>query len=136
MIDPNTRIEARRPSLREDRDGRVLLIWGELGQWLVVDAEAAALVDRFADRPTVDRVFRDRAASTGKSLDVVARETLPVVEALVERGILAPGLAPPTPPADPLRLSNLTFNITNRCNLRCGWCYNWTFAISQMALEK
>ena len=51
-------------------------------------------------------------------------DALPLLDALVERGILGSPLPEASPLADPLRISNLTFNITNRCNLRCSWCYN------------
>ncbi|MBN1909032.1 MAG: radical SAM protein [Pirellulales bacterium] len=117
-------LEARPASFREDRDGRSLFVWGDLGQWLVVDAEAAALLDRFEQRQNIKTVLRRWAERTGKPLARVRDETLPVLNTLVERGILGDPPPPAQPPDDPLRLSNLTFNITNRCNLRCPWCYN------------
>lgn len=124
MIDLSDYLQARPPSLREKRGDRELLIWGELGQWLVVDADVTLLLDRFAGKRLVGDILGECARAGGLDFQTVVDETLPVIEALAGRGIL--GLPPraPAPPVEPLRIANLTFNITNRCNLRCPWCYN------------
>lgn len=118
------RLRARPSSLCEERDGKTLFVWGELGQWLVLDAEAALLLRCFDRERSVSDALCEHCRATHKPFEATAREALPLLNALVERGILGLPLPPPLPPADPLRLSNLTFNITNRCNLQCSWCYN------------
>ena len=124
MIRLDDHLDARDASFHEERDGRHLFVWGDLGQWLVVDSEAAALFKCFATRRRVEEALRAYAQVSGESVDNVTREALPVINALVERGILGHSTEPLFDPDEPLRLSNLTHNITNRCNLRCPWCYN------------
>jgi len=48
-----------------------------------------------------------------------------VVSDLLERGILHQDTGPaPAPQPEPVGIANVTINLTNRCNLRCTWCYN------------
>ena len=124
VISLDDHLQARPCSIAEQRGGKTLLVWGELGQWLVVDAEAAALIEQFDRRRRVGDVLEAVARAAGKSVQATAAEAMSLLESLVERGIVGETLALPPPPKDPLRIANLTFNITDRCNLRCAWCYN------------
>lgn len=117
-------LQARAPSLHQRRDGRSLFVWGDVGQWLVVDAEAAFLLERFAARRRVKDVLAEFSRKVGKPLEAIVPDALPVIDSLVQRGILGSPPQSRSWPEEPLRVSNLTYNITNRCNLRCPWCYN------------
>jgi radical SAM protein with 4Fe4S-binding SPASM domain len=118
------RLQARPPSLCDERNGKALFVWGELGQWLVLDAEAALLLKYFDRERSVADVLQEYSRTVGKPFEATAREALPLLDAIMERGILGSPPPEPQPLTDPLRISNLTFNITNRCNLKCIWCYN------------
>ena len=124
MIELDDCLQGRPASLHEEQDGNHLFVWGDLGQWLVLDAEAAAVLEGFARKRRVKDVVAEHIGLSGKPPEVAARDVLAVVGALAERGILGWPLTSPSPPKDPLNISNLTFNITNRCNLCCPWCYN------------
>lgn len=128
------RLQARPASLIEEQGGRSLFVWGDLGQWLVLDAEAALLLRLFARRQRVEDVLRGFSLATARPYGDVRREALPLINALINRRILGPHLGSPPPPDDPLRLSSLTFNITNRCNLNCPWCYNRPGVGSEIAV--
>jgi mycofactocin biosynthetic radical S-adenosylmethionine protein MftC len=118
------RLSARLPSFRDERDGRTLLVWGDVGQWLVLDAEAARLFALFGRERAVSDALREHCRATAAAWETALCGAMPLLDALVERGLLGSPPGKPSPPPDPLRLSNLTFNITNRCNLQCSWCYN------------
>jgi len=124
VIQLHDHLEARKASLHEERDERHLFVWGDLGQWLVVDDEAAILLKCFAESRSVAEALTEYSRAVNKSRDAAVQEASPVVDALVERGILGSPPPSPSPPEERLRVSNLTFNITNQCNLRCPWCYN------------
>jgi radical SAM protein with 4Fe4S-binding SPASM domain len=126
MIQLDDCLTSKQPSIREERAGKTLLIWGDLGQWLVLDKEAVYLLDCFQDKQTVKAAVECYARHFDKRMEDIIDETLAIVDAFAARGIL--GWPPPVcvPPSDPLLLSNLTFNITNKCNLHCQWCYNPT----------
>jgi radical SAM protein with 4Fe4S-binding SPASM domain len=94
------------PDFHDTRNAAHLLVWGEIGQWLVVDDDLYAFLRRLDGR---------------KTLEEAARET---VAELARRGIVRSGLEPHAREPEGIRLANITFNITNRCNLKCSWCYN------------
>ena len=54
----SARLRAAPPTLRERRGERTLLVWGELGQWMVVDDEVVALLGRFDGERRLDEVAR------------------------------------------------------------------------------
>jgi radical SAM protein with 4Fe4S-binding SPASM domain len=129
-------LRARPASLHEQRQGRALFVWGDLGQWLVLDTEAAMLLRYFDRDRSVEDVLQEYCRATRAPFESTVREALPLLDALVERGVLGSPPREPSPPADPLRISNLTFNITNRCNLRCSWCYNQPLAGGEVPISQ
>ncbi len=52
------------------------------------------------------------------------------------RSLLGAGPFEPLRPSEPLRLASLTFNITNRCNLACPWCYNESAAGQEISTDE
>ena len=88
MASPHDRLRLRPVSLRQERDKRVLLVWGDVGQWLVVDAEAAQLMRQFDELTRVDEAIQRFAQQAGKTLDEVAADSLGAVNALERRGLL------------------------------------------------
>jgi uncharacterized protein len=99
-------------------------VWDDLPAWMVVDGELYSLLGGFDGRRPSIRVLRDHARRYNKPAEVVERETEPVIEELVAQGILTVAGTHPESKPEPLSIANLTLNLTNRCNLRCPWCYN------------
>lgn len=124
MFNHNVSFQCRRPSLQEKRGDRVLLVWGNLGQWLVLDDEAWSLLQYFAEKQTILDALKDYARGRGVRSEDAQSKSMPIIEQLAERGILFGDSKPILAPPDKLQIANLTFNITNQCNLRCPWCYN------------
>ncbi len=115
MLTGSERLRSAPPTLRERRGERTLLVWGELGQWMVVDDEVVALLGRFDGERRLEEAARGFIG------------VRPVVSELLSRRILAePGRGAPADAAAaasaPL-LGNVTLNVTRRCNLRCAHCY-------------
>ncbi len=107
----------------------MLLVWGSLGKWLVLDGEGHALYQCFTVPVSPAEALAGLARRKGSDPARVWQEGLPLVEAFLARGVLIPyrpegGL--PKPVLEPERplLSSLTINLTNRCNLACAFCYN------------
>lgn len=112
-------------TLHEQRGARHLLVWGEVAQWLVVDGELHALLGRLDGRRDLGAALRDHARAFRRPLPQVAAEVQAVLPELRARGLLrAPGEAALTPAPEPVSLASVTVNLTNRCNLRCAFCYN------------
>ena len=117
-------LQAHQPSLVQQRGCRSLFVWGPLGQWLVVDAEVASLLGQFTQPRRADDIIREHARRSNISPEAATATVGSAIDALIERGILSETLSVVLPRQDPLRIASLAFNITNRCNLRCPWCYN------------
>lgn len=124
MADPQQMLLVRPPDYREDRGGAHLLVWGEPGQWLVVDDDLRAFLELFDGRRSLREVLEAHAQRTKRPLAAVEREAGAVLDELRQRNLLHDGSAASSRAPEPLRLANITVNITNRCNLRCAWCYN------------
>ena len=117
-------LRALEPSLHRRRGDDHLLVWGELAQWMVVDGELRALLELFDGKRPLKKVLRRHARRQRKSLETVRQEAGPVVQDLLARRILHQGEPAEPPPPEPVGIANVTVNLTNRCNLRCTWCYN------------
>ncbi len=117
-------LHAEPPDLCQQRGAAWLLVWGDLAQWLVVDEELRGLLGRFDGRSELKRVLQRQAKASRRPLAALEAEALPLVEDLLERGILRREARSEPPPEEPLSIANLTLNLTNRCNLRCTHCYN------------
>lgn len=114
------------PSFRDARQGRHLLVWGELGQWMVVDNDLLDFIGRFMTPRTVATVLKDMSKVRVLSPDVLWQNHVePLVRELRSRNILNLRGWRPSVPDDQVAISNLTLTITNRCNLKCPWCYNY-----------
>jgi len=117
-------LHAATPELRQQRGAATLLVWGELAQWLVVDADLLAFLARFDGRTELRWVLRRHAKALRKTITTVEAEARPVIDELLTRGILRRDPTPEPATPEPVSIANLTVNITNRCNLRCSHCYN------------
>ncbi len=127
---------ARKPTLEETRDQRRLLVWGDIAQWMVVDEELASLLSRFDGKRPLKRVLRAHAKRWEKPLDQVTREVEAVLPALVSRDILTTSRRPVAIEPEPVSIANLTINVTNRCNLRCRFCYNAERRTPELPVER
>jgi radical SAM protein with 4Fe4S-binding SPASM domain len=104
----------RPPDLQEHRGERVLLVWGDLPFWTVVDAELHALLGRLDGPVSIDDLLAGHPQR---------REALTALEGLHRAGVLL-GDTPPRPLRSPApKIENVALNLTRRCNLRCRWCY-------------
>jgi len=132
----NRRLRARKPTLEDRRGERVLLVWGELACWMVVDGELNNFLGLFNGRRTLKQVLQRHARSMARPRGEVDGEARGVVQQLLAKGILhSRGAAPEVEP-ESLGLANITVNLTNRCNLRCGWCYNGDRATAEMPVGR
>lgn len=136
QVSKRTVLNARKPDLAESRDGRHLLVWGDLAQWMVVDAELAAFLELFDGRLTLKDVIREHAHRQRKPAHAVEAAAMQAAAELAGRGILCETLAPAASQPETVRIANVTINLTNRCNLRCGWCYNADRATYEMPIER
>ncbi len=136
VIGKRSCVQARRPDFSERRGERSLLVWGELAQWMVLDHEAATFIAALDGRTPWREVCRAHGQRWGKSVVQVDAEARALVSVLQARGLAGPApLAPPEVTVSSAALANVTFNVTNRCNLRCPWCYNGSRGGEEVPIE-
>ncbi len=127
---PHTRWTCPAPDVTETRQGRVLLVWGDVPYWTVVDAELAALLGALDGTVSLEALFARHPAWGAARAEVLAALTV-----LRKAGVVHDGRpAPPRPPA-PTRIENVALNLTRRCNLRCAMCYNLPYLQTDGASE-
>lgn len=112
-----SRIYCPPPDLVDHRNDLVLLIWGDIPYWTVVDDEMYQLLGKMDGRTTLHDVFARYPAWAGHEHSI--RQTF---ETLRRAGVINP--RPVRPSAAPFPIENIALNLTNRCNLRCAFCYN------------
>lgn len=116
-------LRVRSPSLEQARGDCHLMVWGDLAQWLVVDRELHDFLGLLDGRVSVGAAVAMHARRLGKPVALVEREVPAILAELERRNLIDHGPVPSVA-GESIRISNVTVNITNRCNLRCAFCYN------------
>lgn len=106
------------PDYKERRGQSVLLLWGAAPFWMVVDTQAAKFIDALCAGTKPAEALRKTA---GRAVDLaLERDAAAIVARLKDAGVIGNRRLPP--PKE--RIESVTVNVTNRCNLRCRFCYN------------
>lgn len=124
------------PLLLDSRDDTRLVIWSELGQWMVIDNELLGMLGLFDGKRTTDDVAHILAKQTRKSLHLTRAEMRPILKELHSRGIVSHSPLTVSPGQNKSKLENITLNLTNRCNLECPFCYNSGRSTDEMNIER
>ncbi len=121
---PSLHGRAIAPTLHAVEGREHLLVWGDQGEWLLVDEGCAALLTELTPGRTLDQSVSEAAARGLGEVSGLRESVSAIWRVLVGRGLVE-GAAPTKDLAtDATRICNVTMNLTNRCNLRCAWCYN------------
>jgi mycofactocin biosynthetic radical S-adenosylmethionine protein MftC len=111
------------PTVHAQEGREHLLVWGDQGQWLLVDEACATLLTEIAPGKNCHQTLQC-AVALGMGTAAELEPTLAGVWRVLDARKLLEGARAPTATRAPARISNVTLNLTNRCNLRCAWCYN------------
>lgn len=108
-------MNVRSPDYTEHRGESVLLVWGDLPYWTIVDRPAA----RFIEAIATGHSPADALDACGGGRDM-ERDAAHIIVSLKRAGVIGNrriGL-----PRE--RIESISVNVTNRCNLKCAFCYN------------
>ncbi len=124
----------RKPAYTEERNGRYLLIWPDIPNWVVVDEEACQFIEAVEGENTI----REIAAHFEAITDTVDESFLnAALKNLSDAGILyKKGEEPPRFHLPPDRIMSVIIYPTNRCNLRCIMCYNTNNLLKSELVKK
>ena len=112
------------PDFIDTKGERRLMIWRELGVWLVMDPELFAFAEKFDGTATVEAAIAAHGKEWQKDSATVHKEAALIIPEMVRRQVLRPVGRPVETVEEPLSIANITLNLTNRCNLKCSFCYN------------
>jgi len=123
--DKKTVFYSIKPSMKEAREEKHLLIFGDIAQWMVVDDELLFFLSLFNGKRPLKGVIREFSKKFEKPLETAKREAEAVIPELLSKNILrTEKIAKITIPEEKAEVANITINLTNRCNLKCPFCYN------------
>ena len=120
-IDRQDNLRVQPPALVERRGERLLLAWDSPAQWLLGDSELLALINALDGTRGLGEAIALLAEGNAARAERLARELPFALAELERRGLLGD---PRPVPEERVELANITYYPTNRCNLRCRWCYN------------
>lgn len=117
----------RAPAFTEERNGRYLMIWDNIPNWMVVDEEAFEFLNTIQGETTTQEIVEQFQEITQVPEEIINGyiETLIDAKILYEKGDSSQFLT------DPDKLMSIVVYPTNRCNLRCIMCYNKENLLSQ-----
>jgi radical SAM protein with 4Fe4S-binding SPASM domain len=104
------------PDHSEQRGDRTLLVWAEPPFWTIVDRPAARFIQALGEGKSPAQAL-DFAAGKRGGLE---RDAATVIAELRRAGVVKPRRLRFAKE----RIESITVNVTNRCNLRCRFCYN------------
>ena len=114
---------------------------------MVVDDEFYHLLQLFTQTRIVKQIIKKHARRWKKPKRLVEKEFFPILSELIKRGIIStdkvPGNSKFSEPPDnreiqeakEIKIANLTVNLTNRCNLKCHFCYNLKRQTQEMEIN-
>jgi len=129
------RLFSVKPDLKQTRNSAHLLVFGDLGAWLVVDDELLSLLKRFDGTVDLHQILKRHAAQWQRPMAEVRAEALPLIQNFISRGVLRKNNNLEPLEEEPLSIANVTLNLTNRCNLKCSFCYNGSRIGEEVALD-
>ena len=109
------------PDLQDQRGDRLLMVWGDLPYWIVIDSELRDLLFAMDGCSSLDEIMRSVSGYKRK------REARRAIELLTSRRVVSFKSEVKSPKSDfkGNRIENIAINVTHRCNLRCPFCYNF-----------
>ncbi len=120
MADDLYLLIGRKPAYTEERNGRYLLIWPDIPNWVVVDEEACQFIEAVEGENTAGEIAAHFEAITDTVDESFLNATL---KNLSDAGILyKKGEEPPRFLPGPDRIMSVIVYPTNGCNLRCIMC--------------
>ena len=117
---------------REERGELVLLVWGDIPYWTVIDKEFESLLQALDGKRSLQEII-----DTQPDWQAQQQQIREHVRLLRDAGVFAPSPSPPKaqPPFYGTKIESVAINITRRCNLRCRFCYNLPYLTSSNANE-
>jgi len=120
MADDFEVLIGRKPAYIEERNGRYLLIWDDIPNWVVVDEEACEFIRAIEGENTLPEIaahFVSIAGTLNEDFLNKVLKNLKDARILYEKGEDPPRFFLP-----PDRIMSVIIYPTNRCNLRCVMC--------------
>ncbi len=115
-------LRVTQPAKVSRKGEKLLIVWDDPAQWLIGDNELLELIQLLDGSRSPADAVDILAQKSGRQAEALAGEAEAALSMLDERGLLGGAKVQVEP--DKPRLANITYNLTNRCNLKCSWCYN------------
>lgn len=116
----NRYLAMKQPDYQLERDGRFLLIWGDIPHWVIVDNELLGLLRQLDGKKSLNELLG--------ALMPLPPDITRYFNILLKKGVLQDTRRSsrilPDLDFDNIPIENISINLTRKCNLRCKFCYN------------
>jgi len=116
-----------RPAFSDKRGGSTLFVWDEIAKWMVVDKELSDFLNLFDGITPLDKIIERHLGSYGGNPLEETAKIHHIIKFLEQLGVICKNIKRVSGEKmddEPIKIFNVTFNITNKCNLSCPFCYN------------
>ncbi len=116
----------RTPDFREERGDLVLLIWGDIPYWTIVDKDFESLLYHLDGENSLQDIIKKNPTWNMQKKEIITQ-----LKIIQNSGVFSKKLAHfPKKPLYGTKIENVAINITQQCNLRCKFCYNLSYLTS------
>lgn len=112
-----------KPDYIEPRNGNVLMVWGDVPYWIVVDNDLFDFLESFSCIANINSYvysnIKDKYDRT---------QVLKLIKILKKKGIVfkhGKSKMFSNKNLDNKKIENITLNLTDKCNLKCTFCYRY-----------
>jgi uncharacterized protein len=117
-------LHSRTPDIIDKHNSRVLMVWGDIPYWTVVDIELFKFLKALRSGATMHDAARSLAYEYGRTICSTVKRLKKLIPDLISAGVVYSQNPAEKQPASDSGIENITVNITRRCNLNCCFCYN------------
>jgi radical SAM protein with 4Fe4S-binding SPASM domain len=123
-----------KPDMMEEREGKILLVWGNIPFWTVVDRELFELLNMLDGKRSLIDIIKSIGVGYKQKKELkTALKILVMNKIVVDEGSLSLSAVEENNKFIPIE--NVALNITKSCNLNCSYCYNHSHSSSNSEVE-
>jgi radical SAM protein with 4Fe4S-binding SPASM domain len=115
---------SRAPDIVDYQDSKVLLVWGDIPHWAVVDVEFFMFLQELRRGASMHDAARAVAYTYGHTICSTMSRLKKKLPGFISAGVVYSHSPAEKAPAPCEGIENITVNVTRRCNLNCCFCYN------------
>lgn len=108
-----------KPGYVEEKNGKYLIIWPDVPNWIVADKELLEIIQKFDSKTSINEIIETSFRNNSKERDFEK-----ILSKLLEIGVAIDKNKKRTSNNEERKIMDVCIHPTLKCNLRCKMCYN------------